>query len=155
MAARAPVVGGELIEVAAGVLVVDGRALACQRLPTGRHPLKWEFPGGKVEPGEHPRTALVRELHEELALEAAVGEALWETTHRYPGGGPPIRITFFQVTAIAGEPTNRAFAALRWVAPAALHTLDFLDGDREFVDALGAGAVRLAPTERRASDRLT
>jgi 8-oxo-dGTP diphosphatase len=133
--------------VVAGIVYVGGRALACQRLATSRHPLKWEFPGGKVEPGEDARAALARELREELGVEATVGEALWTTTHRYPGG-PAVEITFFHVTSIDREPENRAFAALRWVAPAALHAVDFLDGDREFVDALGAGAVPLAATVR-------
>jgi 8-oxo-dGTP diphosphatase len=142
---RPPPGDGAVVQVVAGVLFVGGRILACQRRPTARHPLKWEFPGGKVEAGEDTRAALVRELREELGVEATVGDALWTTTHRYPRG-PAVEVTFLQVTAIDAEPTNHAFAALRWLRLAALPALDLLEGDREFVEALGAGAVRLAAT---------
>jgi 8-oxo-dGTP diphosphatase len=119
-----------LLAVAAGVLVVDGRVLACQRCASARHPLKWEFPGGKVEAGEDTRTALVRELREELDVRATAGN----------------------VTAIDREPRNRAFADIRWVGLAALGTLDFVEGDREFLDLLRTGTIvpprAVAPSRR-------
>ena len=64
------------VEVVAAVMVRDGKILIGQRKRTGRHPLKWEFPGGKVEPGEDPRAALARELREELNVDAVIGEEL-------------------------------------------------------------------------------
>ena len=61
------------MEVVAAVIERDGQILIGQRKARGRHGLKWEFPGGKVEPGEEPRAALARELREELAIEAVIG----------------------------------------------------------------------------------
>jgi 8-oxo-dGTP diphosphatase len=133
------------LSVAAGVLFVGDRILVGQRLAAARHPLQWEFPGGKIEAGESAAAALVRELREELAVEATAGRPLWVTRHRYPQG-PSVEITFLQAAAIDREPTNLAFADLRWVPIAALAELDLLEGDREFVRALRSGAVAPAPT---------
>ena len=133
------------VPVAAGVLFNNGRVLAAQRSVADRHPLKWEFPGGKVEPGEDARRALMRELREELDVEATVGKMLRRSTHRYPDG-LCVDITFIHVTAIDREPTNQVFADLRWVLIEELHVLDFLAGDRAFVGALESGAVTPKPT---------
>src|SRR6516164_3647483 len=81
---------GELIVVAA-VIERDGKILICQRKPSGRHPLKWEFPGGKAEPREDPAAALKRELREELAIDADIGAELAQHAVRY-GDGPLIQL---------------------------------------------------------------
>jgi 8-oxo-dGTP diphosphatase len=130
------------IQVTAGVLVEDGRVLVCQRRPGGHHPGKWEFPGGKVEPGESLAQGLHRELQEELGIEARVGRRLWETRHQYPGR-PPFVLTFFLIPSYRGALANRAFADLRWAALGQLGGLDFLEGDRGFVEAVDRGEVRL------------
>ena len=70
--------------VVAAVVARDGRALACQRNRSGKFPLKWEFPGGKVQSGESPEAALVRELREELAIDASVCVEIHRTEHKYP-----------------------------------------------------------------------
>jgi 8-oxo-dGTP diphosphatase len=64
------------MDVVAAVIERDGLVLICQRKRGGRHPLKWEFPGGKIESGEDPKTALERELREELGIAARIGEQL-------------------------------------------------------------------------------
>jgi 8-oxo-dGTP diphosphatase len=133
------------LSVAAGVLFVDGKILVGQRPAAGRHPLQWEFPGGKIESGENAPAALVRELREELAVEATAGASLWVTRHHYPQG-PSVEITFLQTASIDQEPTNLVFADLRWVPIAVLGDLDLLEGDREFVHALRSGAVAPTPT---------
>ena len=131
-----------VIEVTAGVLVHDGRVLVGQRPAGTRHAGKWEFPGGKVEPGESLPACLRRELHEELGIEADVGAQLWRAVHRYPGG-PDVAVTFFRVVAYRGSLGNQHFAALQWVTLADLAILDVLDADRAFVAALGRGEVSL------------
>lgn len=133
------------IAVAAGVLCTADRVLLGQRTAEAPHPLKWEFPGGKVEPGEDVTGALVRELREELAVEARTGQVLWHTQYRYPGG-PAVEITFIHTTAIDQPPRNLVFADMRWIAIADLGALDVLEGDREFVGALCAGTIVPAPT---------
>jgi 8-oxo-dGTP diphosphatase len=121
--------------VVAAVIERGGRILIGQRKRSGRHPLKWEFPGGKVEPGEEPRAALARELREELAIEAAIGEHMDEYDVRY-GEGPLTHLLFYRVTEFAGEPRNLDFEQIVWEAPARLVEFDFLEGDMEFVAKL-------------------
>lgn len=124
------------LAVVAGLLERDGRVLICRRRPGGRHPLKWEFPGGKVEPGEDPRAALARELKEELAIEADIGEELMRYEYRY-AGGPPLLLIFYRVPSFRGDLTNLDnFTALRWESRSRLPAYDFLDGDRDFVSQL-------------------
>src|ERR1700675_3548699 len=91
-----------IVEVVAAVIERDGRILIGQRKPRGRHPGKWEFPGGKVEPGEEPRAALARELREELGIEARIGQEIERYDFSY-GQGTPLRLIFFRVTEFTGE----------------------------------------------------
>lgn len=121
--------------VVAAVIERDGRILVCQRAASDSHPLKWEFPGGKVRPGEHPREALRRELREELGIEAEIAEELARYEWRYVGK-PPIELVFYRARLRAGEPQNRVFAEIRWERPERLHALDFLEADRDFIRRL-------------------
>jgi 8-oxo-dGTP diphosphatase len=133
---------GGVLSVTAGVIARAGRVLVCRRVLAGHHPGKWEFPGGKVEPGEDLATCLRRELEEELGIDAVVGRVLWRTRHRYPDR-PPIELTFLLIPRYARTIENRVFAAIEWVAIADLAAVDFLDGDREFVEQLVSGQVRV------------
>jgi len=101
------------IQVAAAVHRARRLILIGQRKRGSRHPLKWEFPGGKLEPGETPRAALKRELREELAIHAVVGEELDSYHVQYPGG-TLTRLFFFHVTEFSGEPRNLAFEQIVW-----------------------------------------
>ena len=127
------------MNVVAGVIERGGRVLICQRR-SGSHALKWEFPGGKVEPGEKPRDALARELREELAIEAQIGDEMARYDVRY-GDDPAIRLLFYRVTAFTGEPVNSEFERIVWERPKKLPEYEFLEGDREFVRLL-AGTTR-------------
>ena len=118
--------------VAAGLIRRGGRILICRRKPDQPHPLKWEFPGGKVEAGEGPAEALRRELQEELAIQAQIGDEVERYGFRYPGMSP-ILLIFYGVTDFTGEPRNCVFEEIRWTEPASLPDFDFLEGDIEFV----------------------
>src|SRR6266404_9617310 len=124
------------MNVVAGVIERDGRVLICQR-KGGRHALKWEFPGGKIEPGEEPREALARELREELAIEACIGDELGSNDVHYDR---PIRLRFYHVTEFTGEPLNLEFEQIVWAPRETLPEYDFLEGDVEFVRKLAADA---------------
>jgi mutator protein MutT len=119
-------------DVVAAFLMREGRVLICQRKPGGRHPLKWEFPGGKVEPGEDPRSALARELREELGIEAAIGAEMDSYDVSYPDGFRA-RLRFYRVTRFEGEPRNLDFAQMQWELPERLPDYDFLEGDVTFL----------------------
>ncbi len=132
-----------MITVAAGVWVRDGRVLVCRRAPGRDHAGKWEFPGGKVEAGETPESALARELREELGVEGKVGESLRRSIHTYAGRAP-IELVFLRVREVEGEIDAGHFAEVRWVELERLGEIDFLEGDLDFVHDLaktGTGRV--------------
>ena len=131
-----PAPGTALITtVTAGVIERDGRVLVCRRRADQFHPLKWEFPGGKVEAGEEPAAALGRELREELGITTRDIEEITRFPFQYPGR-PPILLIFFRVASYSGVPENRVFDEIRWVAPQQLPQLDFLEADIDFVGRL-------------------
>src|SRR5713226_9474635 len=94
--------------VVAAVIEKNGKLLVCQRTRHQTMPLKWEFPGGKIEEGEQPRDALRRELEEELGIEATIGDEVARIQHEYPGGGA-VELRFFEVRHYLGEIENRIF----------------------------------------------
>ncbi len=124
-----------IVEVVAAVIERGGLILIGQRKPRGRHALKWEFPGGKVEPGEESREALARELREELGIEARIGDEIERYDFSYSAGNVT-RLIFFHVTEFLGEPENLDFAQIAWVERQRLPDYDFLEGDVAFVRRL-------------------
>ena len=124
-----------MLQVVAGILEHDGRILISRRRAEQSHPLKWEFPGGKIEPGETATEALKRELEEELGIQNAVGEEITRYPYSYQGK-PPILLIFFRVVRYEGEPVNRVFHEIRWELAARLRDFDFVEGDTEFLRTL-------------------
>lgn len=127
-------------QVAAALIVRGNELLICQRTRHQPMPLQWEFPGGKIEHGEQPRDALVRELDEELGIRATVGDEVARIRHVYRNGGA-VELRFFVVPAFAGEIENRIFRDVRWVPRADLPTYDFLEADRKLVQDIAAGKI--------------
>jgi 8-oxo-dGTP diphosphatase len=126
--------------VVAAVIERGGRVLVGQRKPTGQHPLKWEFPGGKVEVEENPEAALVRELSEELGVRARIDGEITRYEFQY-AGRTRILLIFYRVVDFEGEPQNLDFEQLRWVEREQLGELDFLEGDVDFVRRYSTGPV--------------
>jgi len=130
------------IVVTAAVIIEEGRVLLTQR-KTGTHLAgAWEFPGGKVEAGEDPREALVRELREELGIEATAGEVVDVTFHRYEEAEKAVLLLFFEANRTAGSPQPRALdvAAFKWATRADLDPAHFPPAD---VAVLGKVRERL------------
>jgi len=121
--------------VVAAVIEREGQVLIGQRKAGEWHAFKWEFPGGKVEPGEIPAAAIRRELEEELGIQAVIGPTIKGYEYTYPGRSP-IRLIFYSVSEFEGEPENRAFEEIRWEKRERLPAYDFLEGDLDFVRAL-------------------
>jgi len=138
--------GDMSIKVVAGLIYRDGRLLACQRRADGAFPLKWEFPGGKIEKGEEDFEALRRELREELAIDVRAAEFFSEHDHNY-NNGPAVSLRFYNVSEFDGEPQNLVFEQISWLKLSDLEALDFLDGDRPLIARLVSGA-RTAPVGR-------
>jgi 8-oxo-dGTP diphosphatase len=126
--------------VVAAVIERDGKLLICQRTRHQTMPLKWEFPGGKIEEGEQPRDALRRELEEELGIRAKIGDEIARLQHTYPNGAA-VELRFYIVREYDGELENRIFRDLQWVAPKALPSYDFLEADASLVKDLAAGRL--------------
>ena len=121
--------------VVAAVIERDGRILICQRRGGQAHELKWEFPGGKVEAGETPEAALVRELREELGIEATVDSEMPRYQFAYPDRAALLLI-FFRVAGMSGEPRKLVFERMEWEPRERLPDYDFLEGDIRFIKGL-------------------
>ena len=128
--------------VVAALIVKDGRILVCQRTRHQTMPMKWEFPGGKVEAGEQPHDALRRELEEELGIDAVIGQEVTCIRHQYSGGGA-VELRFYLVRQFRGELQNRIFREVRWAEPSELPRFDFLEADLKLVSDLAQGKISL------------
>jgi 8-oxo-dGTP diphosphatase len=115
------------LSVVGAVIVRDGSILCAQRGLAGALPGMWEFPGGKIEPGESPREALTREIVEELGCRVRVDEAITSTTHEYDFG--IVNLTTFYCELIEGMPELSEHEAVVWLPPADLHSLDWAPAD--------------------------
>jgi len=126
--------------VVAALIVKDGKLLVCQRTRHQTMPLKWEFPGGKIEEGEQPRNALRRELEEELGILATVGDEVKRIQHEYPNGGM-VELRFYLVREYEREIENRIFRDMQWAEPKNLPKYDFLEADLTLVRDLARGKL--------------
>ncbi len=126
--------------VVAALIVKDGKILVCQRTRHQTMPLKWEFPGGKIEEGEQPRDALRRELEEELGIDATIGNEVSRIRHEYRSGNS-VELRFFAVHNYRGDLENRIFRDMQWAERKDLPSFDFLEADLRLVSDLAAGKI--------------
>ena len=126
------------IRVVAAIIRDKGRIFATQR---GYGPYKdgWEFPGGKIEPGETPEEALKREIREELDTEIEVREPAGHIEYDYPEFH--LSMDCFFCTLLSGSLTLKEHEAARWLSPAELDSISWLPADRSLIDGLKAGSV--------------
>ena len=123
-----------ILVVAAALYDAEGRVLIAQR-PPGKHQAgRWEFPGGKVAPGESESAALARELREELGIVVTASRPLMRLQHTYPDRS--VELSMWIVERWSGAPRGLDGQVLRWAAPARLGDEDLLEADRPFVAAL-------------------
>jgi mutator protein MutT len=138
------------VRVAAAVVQEGDQLLMTQRPPGGPLGGLWEFPGGKLEPGEGAAAALAREVREELGVDCTVHEVLAVEQHDYPHVA--VEITFLRTTLASHSfRPSPAVHAWRWLRPAEVVLDEVLAADRDFLRALGAphpGGPDRAPTPR-------
>ena len=132
--------GGALRFVAAALIVRGGEVFIGQRRQDQPMALQWEFPGGKIEPGESPEQALKRELDEELGIPATIGFRMTRIRHNYRHGGA-VDLQFFAVNEFSGEINNRIYNEVRWTKLEDLPDYDFLPADRGLIRDLAAGKL--------------
>ena len=128
---------GPLVHVVAAVIFRDGRYLVTRRQKGVHLEGYWEFPGGKVDPGETDEAALVREIREELDAGVEVGRLVLATTHHYPERS--VSLAFYECV-LTGTPTPLLGQEMRWVAPASLTSLAFPPADEELIALLSVSA---------------
>ena len=121
------------VRVIAAIIEKDGRILIGKRR-SGRFADKWEFPGGKMEPGETPEECLMRELAEELGIEARVGKLFLSNRHVYTHLS--VELMTFEAEIVSGEPCLRDHTEIRWVSPEELRSYDFPEADKPVVEKL-------------------
>ena len=126
-----------MTDVAVGILNKDGRYLICQRKRDGRYGLKWEFPGGKFEPGETVEQCLRRELEEELSIRIHSIEHI-QTEAAYYNDGGLFNVSYCFVSGFDGQPRNNVFEQIRWVTLDELKRTDMLEGNKPFIARLSA-----------------
>ena len=132
---------GDSIRVTAAVLSKDRKVLIARRGPGGQQPNRWEFPGGKVEPGESARQCLKRELKEEFEIVVTVGEYLGSSFYRYEFG--VIELMAFRVRWKGGAMTLREHRAIRWVAAEEICDYDFSPADIPFAEKIKTGVISI------------
>ena len=121
------------IHVTCAIIERDGRILAAQRSATMSLPLKWEFPGGKIDPGETAEECLQRELLEELGVHVCLSKSLPNSTHHYPNFA--ITLYPFLCTIASGEIVLHEHTAISWLPPTELHSLDWAEADVPVIES--------------------
>jgi 8-oxo-dGTP diphosphatase len=132
-----------VLTVVAALIESEGRLLVCQRRRGSKFELMWEFPGGKVEPGETLEYALERELREELGVAARIGTEVHRLQHQYRQSGQPFELVFFAASAPRGDIRNLEFERIEWCVLESLPQLTFLEADRDLIAKLATGEIQL------------
>lgn len=122
------------IHVVGAVIIEDEKILCAQRGTMKALPLKWEFPGGKIEAGESPQEALQREINEEMRCKIEIGEQIEQTTYEYDFG--IVHLTTFYCKLIEGKPVLTEHVAIKWLSPKDLHSLDWAPADIPAIEKL-------------------
>jgi 8-oxo-dGTP diphosphatase len=127
----------EYVKVTAAIIEKDGRILIGKR-KLGHFAGRWEFPGGKLEPGETPEACLIRELREELGIEARIVKPFLSTKHIYRH--MPIELITYSAEVLSGDYSLHDHTEIRWVLPGELGEYDFPEADRAVIEKLREGS---------------
>ena len=122
------------IYVVGAVIIENDKILCAQRGPSKSLPLKWEFPGGKIEAGETPQEALSREIKEEMQCKVEIGDQVEHTVYEYDFG--IVHLTTFYCKLIEGRPVLTEHVSIKWLAPDELKSLDWAPADIPAIEKL-------------------
>ena len=124
----------EQIKVVAGLILQNNKLLICQRPNFKDHPLKWEFPGGKIKDDESNEEALIREINEELSINIINYEELISYNFNYKDLNKRVFIYFYLVNNFSGKVLNNFHKELKWIEIKDIREYDFLEGDLKIID---------------------
>lgn len=123
-----------MTEVVAALIWQGEKFMICQRPAHKARGLLWEFVGGKVEAGETPQEALIRECREEIDVLLSVGDVFMDVTHEYPD--LTVHLTLFHATVAEGEPQMLEHNDIQWITPEEIPNYDFCPADVEILDRI-------------------
>ena len=123
-----------MTEVVAALIWQGEKFMICQRPAHKARGLLWEFVGGKVEAGETPQEALIRECREEIDVLLSVGDVFMDVTHKYPD--LEVHLTLFHATVASGEPKRLEHNDIRWITPQEIPDYDFCPADVEILQKI-------------------
>ena len=124
----------EQIKVVAGLILQNNKLLICQRPKFKEHPLKWEFPGGKIKNDESNKEALIREMNEELSINIINCEELISYNFNYKELNKKVFIYFYLVNNFNGKVLNNFHKELKWIEIKDIREYDFLEGDLKIIE---------------------
>ena len=128
----------EQIKVVAGLILQNNKLLICQRPNFKDHPLKWEFPGGKIKNDETNEEALIREINEELSINIINYEELISYNFDYKDLNKKVFIYFYLVNNFSGKVLNNFHKELKWIEIKDIREYDFLEGDLKIIDHISS-----------------
>ncbi len=126
------------IKVVAGLILQNDKLLICQRPNFKEHPLKWEFPGGKIKNHESNEEALIREINEELSINITNCEELISYNFNYKELNKKVFIYFYLVNNFSGNVLNNFHKELKWIEIKDIREYDFLEGDLKIIDYISS-----------------
>ena len=128
----------EQIKVVAGLILQNNKILICQRPNFKDHPLKWEFPGGKIKNDETNEEALIREINEELSIKIINYEEMISYNFNYKDLNKRVFIYFYLVNNFSGKVLNNFHKELKWIEIKDIREYDFLEGDHKIIDHISS-----------------
>jgi 8-oxo-dGTP diphosphatase len=127
------------IYVVGAVIIEKGKILCAQRGTVKALPLKWEFPGGKIEEGDSPQEALRREINEEIHCKIVVGDLIEHTVYEYDFG--IVHLTTYYCRLIEGEPVLTEHVSFKWLSPDKLRYLDWAPADIPAIEIISGNKI--------------
>ena len=132
----------ENIKVVAGLILQNNKLLICQRPKFKDHPLKWEFPGGKIKKNETSEDALIREINEELSINIFNYNELISYSFNYSDLGKTVFINFYLIKNFTGKILNNFHNQLKWIEIKDIREYDFLEGDLKIIDYINSNEFK-------------
>ena len=132
----------EDIKVVAGLILQNNKLLICQRPKFKDHPLKWEFPGGKIKKNETSEDALIREINEELSINIFNYNELISYSFNYSDLGKAVFINFYLIKNFTGKILNNFHNQLKWIEIKDIREYDFLEGDFKIIDYINSNEFK-------------
>jgi len=132
-----------IINVVGGLILKKNKILICQRKKDDEHPLKWEFPGGKILINENAEKALIREINEELKIDILAYEFLQDYIFEYKNLSKKIHLYFYLITKFTNDLKNTIHKQVKWIEIKELSDYDFLEGDHEIIQKIVSNDIKI------------